>query len=115
MNSFFTNKTVAITGGSDGIGRALVETLLNAGHRVIIVDNLHTGNTANIPVGATFYQADIQDPRDRCFDGIPREPGLGIWFSGNEQGASRKDCRGFAGDQSRVLAAGPHCIGKAAA
>jgi UDP-glucose 4-epimerase len=28
---------------------------------VVIVDNLHTGNTANIPAGATFYQANIQD------------------------------------------------------
>jgi NAD(P)-dependent dehydrogenase (short-subunit alcohol dehydrogenase family) len=34
MNDFFKSKTIAITGGSDGIGKALVEILLNAGANV---------------------------------------------------------------------------------
>jgi short-subunit dehydrogenase len=34
MPDFFNNKIVAITGGSDGIGRALVEELLRAGAKV---------------------------------------------------------------------------------
>lgn len=34
MSSFFHNKVVAITGGSDGIGRALVDQLLSMGARI---------------------------------------------------------------------------------
>lgn len=52
---------VLVTGGAGFIGSHVAETLLNAGHRVVVVDNLHTGNTANIPTGAIFYQVDIRD------------------------------------------------------
>ncbi|MES2429315.1 MAG: SDR family oxidoreductase [Bacteroidota bacterium] len=34
MYNFFNNKVVAITGGSDGIGKALLEILLNSGAKV---------------------------------------------------------------------------------
>ncbi len=34
MSTFFTNKVVAVTGGSDGIGKALVDTLINMGAKV---------------------------------------------------------------------------------
>lgn len=34
MSNFFENKVVAVTGGSDGIGKALVEKLLVLGAKV---------------------------------------------------------------------------------
>lgn len=60
---------VLVTGGAGFIGSHVADALLNAGHRVVIVDNLHTGKQANIPEGATFYQTDIVDQpsMDRIF------------------------------------------------
>lgn len=52
---------VLVTGGAGFIGSHVAEALINAGHHVIIVDNLHTGNKANVPEGATFYEVDIVD------------------------------------------------------
>lgn len=52
---------VLVTGGAGFIGSHVAEALLKAGHRVVIVDNLHTGNRSNIPTGATFYEVDIVD------------------------------------------------------
>ena len=52
---------ILVTGGAGFIGSHVAETLIKAGHHVVIVDNLHTGNRANVPAGATFYEADIQD------------------------------------------------------
>ncbi len=52
---------VLVTGGAGFIGSHVADTLLAAGHRVVIVDNLHTGHKYNVPTGATFYQADICD------------------------------------------------------
>src|ERR1700712_4891641 len=34
MSSFFNNKVVAITGGTDGIGKALVDAMVKAGAKV---------------------------------------------------------------------------------
>jgi UDP-glucose 4-epimerase len=52
---------VLVTGGAGFIGSHVAETLLNAGHRVVVVDNLHSGDRANVPAGAIFYEADIVD------------------------------------------------------
>jgi UDP-glucose 4-epimerase len=52
---------VLVTGGAGFIGSHVADGLLAAGHRVVVVDNLHTGDRANVPQGATFYEADITD------------------------------------------------------
>lgn len=41
MSNFFQNKVVAITGGTDGIGRALVETLIGMGAKVATCGRNH--------------------------------------------------------------------------
>lgn len=52
---------VLVTGGAGFIGSHVAEAMQAAGHRVVVVDNLHTGYKSNVPKGATFYAADIRD------------------------------------------------------
>ncbi len=52
---------VLVTGGAGFIGGHVADTLVAAGHHVVVVDNLHTGDRANVPADAVFYQADITD------------------------------------------------------
>lgn len=63
---------VTVTGGAGFIGSHMVRTLLDAGHRVTIVDNFRTGRWEFIPSAAIhIIQADILD-RDAllpAFDG----------------------------------------------
>jgi UDP-glucose 4-epimerase len=52
---------VLVTGGAGFIGSHVADELLRAGHRAVIVDNLHTGHRHNVPAAATFYDVDICD------------------------------------------------------
>jgi len=52
---------ILITGGAGFIGSHLSTELINAGHHIVIVDNLSTGKAGNIPQKAVFYQEDIVD------------------------------------------------------
>lgn len=56
---------ILVTGGAGFIGSHIVEAYLNAGHDVVIVDDLSTGKRQNLHARARFVQADIQDPAVR--------------------------------------------------
>lgn len=53
---------ILVTGGAGFIGSHIAQKTLDAGHRVIVLDNLHTGHSYNVPEGADFYNVDIRDP-----------------------------------------------------
>ncbi len=51
-----------VTGGAGFIGSHLVDALIAQGSRVVVVDDLSTGNERNINPGAAFVRGDITDP-----------------------------------------------------
>jgi UDP-glucose 4-epimerase len=48
-----------VTGGAGFIGSHLVDHLLAGGHDVLVVDDLSSGTTANLPAGARFECLDV--------------------------------------------------------
>ena len=64
---------VLVTGGAGFIGSHLVDALVDLGHDVLLVDNLHTGLQANVNPKAMFYRMDLED-----------HEGLGQVFTRNE-------------------------------
>lgn len=54
---------ILVTGGSGFIGSNLVWTLLQAGHEVHVIDDLSTGNPANLHPAALSRTLDINDER----------------------------------------------------
>lgn len=53
---------ILVTGGAGFIASHLADSLLEYGYKVIVVDNLRSGKTNQIPIGATFFCTDILDP-----------------------------------------------------
>ncbi len=58
------SKRILITGGAGFIGSHLAAALLQRGDLVVILDNLNTGDKANIPAGAEFIRGDVRNPAD---------------------------------------------------
>lgn len=52
---------VLVTGGAGFIGSHLVDRLLEAGHEVVVIDDLSTGRQQNLNPKAQFTKADIAD------------------------------------------------------
>jgi UDP-glucose 4-epimerase len=52
---------VLVTGGAGYVGSVTAQALLDAGHRVVVVDDLRTGHREAVPEGAAFVLADIAD------------------------------------------------------
>src|SRR5215831_732706 len=56
---------ILVTGGAGFIGSHVVDTYINAGHEVFVVDDLSSGTRENVNSKAHFIQVDIQDPSVR--------------------------------------------------
>ena len=65
---------ILVTGGAGFIGSQVVDALIEAGHKVAVVDNLSTGNRRNLNPEARFYEVDIRQPElARVFDEVRPE------------------------------------------
>src|SRR5262245_32817228 len=50
-----------VTGGAGYVGATVTRLLLDAGHTVVVVDDLSRNDAAQVPAEATFVQARVQD------------------------------------------------------
>ncbi|BCX04449.1 MAG: UDP-glucose 4-epimerase [Candidatus Roseilinea sp.] len=53
--------TVIVTGGAGFIGSHVVDAFIEAGYEAAVIDNMHSGDPANVNPRARLYQADIRD------------------------------------------------------
>jgi UDP-glucose 4-epimerase len=57
------NKKILVTGGAGFIGSHTVDKLIAKGVKVVIIDNLITGQKENVNPKAKFYRMNIADPK----------------------------------------------------
>ena len=53
---------VLVTGGAGYIGSICVEELINAGHAVLVLDNLSEGHRSAVDPRAKFIEGNLGDP-----------------------------------------------------
>jgi UDP-glucose 4-epimerase len=66
---------VLVTGGAGYIGAVVTHALVDAGHRVVVLDDLSTGFADSIPAGVEFHQLSVHQVArvltpDARFDGV---------------------------------------------
>ena len=54
---------ILVTGGAGFIGSNIVDALIEKKHKVVIVDNLATGNIKNVNKKAKFYKVSVCDKK----------------------------------------------------
>lgn len=62
-----------VTGGAGYVGSVVAQHLLEAGHEVVVLDDLSTGVREAVPAGASFVEGDIRGAAtwlDASFDGV---------------------------------------------
>jgi UDP-glucose 4-epimerase len=64
-----------VTGGAGYIGSVVTHQLVDAGHEVVVLDDLSSGHADNIPTHATFHKLGVHDvgqvlTPDAGFDGV---------------------------------------------
>ncbi|HUN50777.1 MAG TPA: UDP-glucose 4-epimerase GalE [Candidatus Sulfotelmatobacter sp.] len=113
-----TRSKVLVTGGAGFVGSHTVAALLEAGHAVVVLDNLQQGHRQAVPSAAVFVEADLAD-RDRLhqlfaahrFDAV-------LHFAANSLvGESMRDPFRYLGDNvanavNLVRACCEHGVGK---
>jgi UDP-glucose 4-epimerase len=66
-------KKLLVTGGAGYVGGVVAAHLLEAGHRVTVLDDLSTGVREGVPEGAEFVEGRVQDAAkvlDGSYDGV---------------------------------------------
>jgi UDP-glucose 4-epimerase len=53
---------ILLTGGAGFVGSHVARAFLAAGHQVVVVDDLSTGDRTRVPPGASFHLVDIASP-----------------------------------------------------
>ncbi|MGW0947162.1 UDP-glucose 4-epimerase GalE [Streptomyces sp. NPDC002623] len=73
MSSGSSSGKYLVTGGAGYVGSVVAQHLLEAGHEVVVLDNLSTGFREGVPADATFVEGDIRDAAkhlDASFDAV---------------------------------------------